>query len=171
VLEGCLAHEDSTGNRQLVEPGMLATLSAGSGVRHAEFSGSPDQPVRLVQMWLSPDERGTAPSYRCSSFVDQLAAGGLVPIASGLAGYAETALPIRRRDATLFAVRLAAEQRLRLPPARYLHLFLTRGSVEIAEAGRLLAGDALRIIEAGAESVTAVEPAELLAWQMASAVL
>ncbi|MGI8666985.1 MAG: pirin family protein [Jatrophihabitans sp.] len=170
VLDGCLAHQDSAGHRELIRPGTLARLSAGSGVRHAEASALGDRPVRLVQMWLAPDRAGQAPSYSCRPVADLLGGGGLVAVASGLAEHADTAIPIRRGDATLYVARPARGNRLLLPSARYLHLFLTRGEVRVEGAGRLAAGDALRLTAGEGEALTALQDAELLVWQMGSAV-
>ena len=55
VLEGALAHEDSTGSSDVVEPGELRWLSAGDGVRHAERNASATEPLRFLQVMLRSD--------------------------------------------------------------------------------------------------------------------
>lgn len=60
VLAGTLEHTDSLGGRATVRPGVVAHLSAGSGVEHSERNGGADE-LRFVQMWLL-GESG-APSY------------------------------------------------------------------------------------------------------------
>ncbi|MDQ2838964.1 MAG: pirin family protein [Actinomycetota bacterium] len=167
VIEGCLEHQDSAGHRELIRPGTVQLLSAGSGVEHAEFSGAPDRPVHLVQMWLSPDRTGEPPSYSRADLTGELAGGELVPVA---AGSGQPVLRLRQRDAVLWAARLPVGDTVALPSAPYLHLFLARGSVEVAGAGLLRAGDALRIIDAAGDRLTALEPAELLVWSMAASV-
>lgn len=52
VLEGALAHEDSTGSSDVIEPGELRWLSAGDGVRHAERNASASDPLRFLQVML-----------------------------------------------------------------------------------------------------------------------
>lgn len=168
VIEGCLAHQDSTGHRELIRPGTVQLLSAGSGVEHAEFSGAPDGPVHLVQMWLSPDRTGEPPAYSHADLTAELAGGQLVPIASGIG---EKAVRLRQRDAVLWAARLPIGGTVALPTAGYLHLFLAQGSVEVAGAGLLRAGDALRVTEATGDRLTALEPSEVLVWSMATSVL
>jgi redox-sensitive bicupin YhaK (pirin superfamily) len=52
------------------------------------------------------------------------------------------------------------------PEAPYLHLFVTRGSVDLEGAGTLAAGDAVRFTATGGQRVSASEPAEILVWEM-----
>lgn len=58
VLEGALAHEDTTGARGIVEPGALQWLSAGAGVQHAEHNASSTEPLRFLQLMLRSDHAG-----------------------------------------------------------------------------------------------------------------
>jgi redox-sensitive bicupin YhaK (pirin superfamily) len=52
VLEGELAHEDTTGGEGVIEPGALNWLDAGDGVRHAERNASDTEPLRFLQVML-----------------------------------------------------------------------------------------------------------------------
>jgi redox-sensitive bicupin YhaK (pirin superfamily) len=53
-----------------------------------------------------------------------------------------------------------------LPDAPFLHLYVPRGAVELEGAGRLDTGDAVRFTGTDGRRVTAVEPAEILVWEM-----
>ena len=55
---------------------------------------------------------------------------------------------------------------MQLPDAPFLHLFVPRGSVALEGAGELATGDAVRFTATGGQRVTAVEPAEILVWEM-----
>jgi hypothetical protein len=39
-------------------------MSAGSGVLHSEVNPSPDTPVKLLQIWITPSQPGGEPRYR-----------------------------------------------------------------------------------------------------------
>ena len=55
VLEGALAHEDTTGAEGVLEPGSLNWLDAVDGVRHAERNASAAEPLRFLQLMLRSD--------------------------------------------------------------------------------------------------------------------
>ncbi|HET6344795.1 MAG TPA: pirin family protein, partial [Myxococcota bacterium] len=82
VLEGALKHADSMGNTTVIRPGEVQKMSAGTGVVHAEQNDQPDAPTHFLQIWIVPDKRGVVPGYQQKSFEPQLAAGGLVLVAS-----------------------------------------------------------------------------------------
>src|SRR5437763_4134515 len=63
VLEGELQHRDSMGNGEVLRPGELQRMTAGTGILHSEFNPSKAAPVHLYQIWLLPRERGLTPGY------------------------------------------------------------------------------------------------------------
>lgn len=163
VLSGALAHRDSEGNEGTIRPGEAQRMSAGTGIRHSEMNASAVEPVRLVQMWVLPDATGIAPSYEQVDRSDALASGGLVPIASGQ-GH-EGAVRIHQAGAVLWGGRLAADEVVAVPEGVHVHLFVALGQAELAGAGPLLAGDAVRLTEAPPLELTAgPEGAEVLIW-------
>jgi len=190
VLRGALVHQDSTGRSGVIYPGLAQRMSAGTGILHSEkndswrlLGGSTDpadpgdpadpadqahrEPVHFVQMWVVPDEAGSTPGYEQLEIENELLAGGLVPVASGMDSHdGASAIRIRNRYAALYAARLRPGQSVELPEAPYLHLFVPRGTVTLAGAGTLNAGDAVRFTATGGQHVTASEPAEILVWEM-----
>ena len=54
VLDGALEHKDSLGNGEVLRPGELQRMTAGTGVMHSEFNPSASEPVHLYQIWLLP---------------------------------------------------------------------------------------------------------------------
>jgi redox-sensitive bicupin YhaK (pirin superfamily) len=111
------------------------------------------------------------PGYEQLEIDDTLLSGALVPVASGLAKHAgQTAIRIKNKYAALHVTRLQPDQRVEIPEAPYLHLFVPRGSIEVEGAGVLRSGDAVRFTGTGGQQITAVEAAEVLIWEMHAAI-
>jgi redox-sensitive bicupin YhaK (pirin superfamily) len=178
VMQGSLVHQDSTGHSGVIYPGLAQRMSAGRGIMHSEKNDSwrlagPEHrdPVHFVQMWVVPDEGGITPGYEQLEIADELLTGALVPVASGMEKHdGASAIRIKNKYAALHAARLSPGQSVELPDAPYLHLFVPRGSVVLEGAGELTAGDAVRFTATGGQRVTAVEPAEILVWEMHASV-
>src|SRR5499426_3211436 len=66
LLEGEVLHKDSLGNEQMIRPGQLNLMTAGSGIAHAEETPSRNSGrLHGVQLWVAlPDARRRgAPSF------------------------------------------------------------------------------------------------------------
>ena len=165
VREGAITHLDSLGNQGRTAAGDVQAMSAGSGIRHAEYNRE-DGATTLFQIWLLPRTRGLPPRWGQKAFPRADRTGRLVPLASGMTGHAE-ALPIDQ-DAAILGASLAAGDRLRheLAPGRQAYLVATVGRVLVngVEAGPrdgvVVAGEAAIEIEAlaGTEIVLADLP-------------
>ena len=167
VLDGRLEHKDSAGNRGELYPGLAQRMSAGRGIWHSEMNASRGDDVHFVQMWVPPDTESVDPSYEQLDINGQLDRGGLVPIASGR-GH-DAAISLRQRGAVLWGGRLRAGESVTVPDGRHVHLYVARGAADLAGAGRLAAGDAARLSDAGSPRLTA-DPAlgaEVLVWETA----
>jgi len=68
VLEGALAHKDTSGGMGLLRHGDVQVMSAGTGVYHTELNGSASEQVHFLQIWIMPRERGTQPRYADRTF-------------------------------------------------------------------------------------------------------
>ncbi len=163
VLSGELEHKDSEGNHGLLYPGLAQRMSAGTGIRHSEHNPSPTTDVHFLQMWVPPDVDGVKPGYQQLDINDELAKGGLVPIASGK-GH-DAAVSFHQRDAVLWGGRLRAGERVDVPDDRHVHVFLARGSGALEPGGLLATGDAARLTNATGLTFTAgPDGTELLIW-------
>jgi quercetin 2,3-dioxygenase len=179
VLSGSLVHQDSEGHKGVIYPGLAQKMSAGTGILHSEKNDSwrinsepPHQdPVHFIQMWVVPDEDGIEPGYEQLDIEERLLLGGLVPVASGMAGHQdEAAIRIKQKDAALYAARMHAQSTVVLPEAPFVHLFVARGNIGLEGAGQLSEGDAVRITGSEGQMVSAEGDAEILVWEMHSAI-
>ncbi len=166
VLSGRLLHADSEGNRGELYPGLAQRMSAGTGISHSEMNASPSEEVHFIQMWVPPDTNGIEPGYEQRDIDQELARGGLHPIASGQ-GHAG-AISIHQRDAVLWGARLGPGETVSVPDAPHVHVFIARGRGVLEGPGELDEGDATRLTDAGPLALTGGhEGADVLIWATA----
>ena len=130
VRDGAITHKDSLGNEGRTAAGDVQVMSAGSGVRHAEYNLEAET-TRIFQIWIEPTERGGAPSWGARPFPKSDRAGRFVTLASGLPGDEEV-LRIRTNARVLGATLKAGDElRYDLDPSRHAYLVPAVGSVEV----------------------------------------
>src|SRR5580698_7075742 len=164
VLAGELAHRDSMGNGSVIRPGDVQRMSAGSGVRHSEFNPSPTEPVHFLQIWIQPDKRNIDPGYEEKRFAADEKRGRLRLIVSP--DRAEGSLLIHQ-DARIYAGMFNGDERAELVVAggRRIYLHVARGTLT-ANGSVLEAGDALRISDGSALSLSRALDAEVLVFDL-----
>jgi quercetin 2,3-dioxygenase len=160
VREGAITHQDSLGNTGRTAAGDVQVMSAGTGIRHAEWNKEPVA-TTLFQIWIEPTRTGEAPGWGAKPFPRGERAGRFVVLASGFAEDAD-ALPIRT-DARVVAATLKAGEtaEYRLGAARRGYLVPATGAVEVGGV-RVQARDGLAIADEEVLAVTALEDAELV---------
>jgi redox-sensitive bicupin YhaK (pirin superfamily) len=130
VRSGAITHQDSIGNKGRTAAGDVQVMSAGTGVRHAEYNLE-DEATTLFQIWVETDRRGAPPSWGARQFPRAARAGGFVTLASGFAGD-EDALPINAAARVMGATLKAGETAsLPLDPARHIYAVALGGAVEV----------------------------------------
>ena len=164
VLDGELEHQDSTGTNGVIYPGLAQRMSAGHGIRHSAMNHSKTEPVHFVQMWVVPDTNGIEPGYEQLDVSEQLAKGGLVPVASGK--HHEGAIHLHQKDAVLHVGKLTDGETVTLPEAPHVHVFVARGAAEL-DGQSLAEGDAARLTDAGAVQLTSTGSSEVIVWETA----
>jgi quercetin 2,3-dioxygenase len=136
VLEGALAHKDSTGTQGVIRPGDVQRMSAGTGVFHSEFNASKTEPVHFLQIWIQPSKLGVAPGYEQKTFGRPEKQGRLRVIASpdGREGSVKM-----HADALVYAGVLAPGESagLDLGPGRHAWVHVARGSVRLRVASEV----------------------------------
>jgi redox-sensitive bicupin YhaK (pirin superfamily) len=161
VREGAITHQDSMGNTGRTGAGDVQVMSAGSGVRHAEYNLE-DEITTLFQIWIEPDSRGGQPSWGAKPFPKDDRSGRFVALASGYADDSEAALPIRATARVLGATLNAGEQaEYPLDPSRHAYLVSAKGSVEV-NGVRLDPRDGAAVTGETALRITALGDAELV---------
>ncbi len=164
VLAGALEHKDSLGNGRILKPGQIQLMSAGRGVTHSEFNPSRAEPVRLLQIWIQPRERGLTPGYTEWHPKPEHANAPKVLVISpdGREGSA-----VIRQDAEVYRIRLKRGQAAAhlLRPGRGVWLHVAEGALTL-NGVPLAAGDGASIEQAGALALVADGPAEALLFDL-----
>jgi len=127
VMEGTLAHRDSTGAEGTLRHGDVQRMSAGTGVTHSEYNGSDREPVHFFQVWILPDRAGHRPAYGQASIPLESLRGNLRLIASPDGSGGSLAI---HQDARAFATILGAGEAVRHPlaPGRHAWVQVARGA-------------------------------------------
>jgi len=130
VRQGAITHQDSMGNQGRTGAGDVQVMSAGTGVRHAEYNLE-DEATTLFQIWVETDRRGAEPSWGARQFPKADRAGGFVTLASGFEEDAD-ALKINAAARVLGATLKEGESaELALDPARHTYLVALGAPVEV----------------------------------------
>jgi len=165
VLEGELAHKDSTGTASVIRPGDVQRMSAGRGVMHSEFNGSHTAPVHFLQIWIQPDVRGIAPEYEEKRFGAEEKRGRLRLIASPRGDDGSVRI---HQDARVYAGLFHGQERAELTVAagRRIYVHVARGKLQ-ANGEALSAGDALMLTDTPLLTLSDGVDAEVLAFDLA----
>jgi hypothetical protein len=164
VLEGALAHKDSTGSASTIRPGDVQRMSAGRGVQHSEFNPSASEGVHFLQIWIQPNVRGIAPSYEEKRFSEDEKRGRLRLIASPDRAEGSVLIQQDARDhAGLFDGDESAE--LVIGSGRRAYVHVARGAIT-ANGVALQAGDALKLTDTGKLTLRQGRNAEVLVFDL-----
>jgi quercetin 2,3-dioxygenase len=160
VREGAITHEDSLGNKGRTEAGDVQVMSAGTGIRHAEYNAEKET-TRIFQIWIIPDGKRDAPSWGTRPFPKGERSGHFITLASGMEGD-DDALPIRTHARVLGATLKAGETvEYTLGEGRHAYMVPAVGAVEV-NGQSLGKGDGAAVRDEAVLRVTATEDAELV---------
>jgi redox-sensitive bicupin YhaK (pirin superfamily) len=82
VIEGAIAHKDSTGGEEILRPHEWQRMTAGGGIRHSEYNPSKTDALHFYQIWILPEKEDLAPGYEQKMFAPEGKSGKLKLIAS-----------------------------------------------------------------------------------------
>ena len=161
VIDGELAHEDSTGNKGVVHPGEVQVMSAGRGIFHSEKNDS-DRPVHLLQLWIIPRHKSNTPRWEQKQFTAAERAGKLLKVVTSTDSNKNGALQIDQ-DASIYVSSLKAGQKLDHESAAGKHAYLVVISGQVRVNGSALEqGDQARIADEKKLQIEASSDAELM---------
>lgn len=160
VRSGAITHEDSLGNRGRTAAGDVQVMSAGTGIRHAEYNLENDV-TTLFQIWIMPRARGGQPCWGAKPFPKHDRGGRLVVLASG---YDEDRDALRiRADARMLGATLKAGESVTYDSAPDRHLYLVPATGRIDINGDIFgARDGAAIIGGDTLTITALDDAEII---------
>lgn len=173
VLDGTLVHRNDAGGGagrvgcpDLIRPGDVQRLTAGTGVRHSEFNPSREATAHVLQIWLLPAECGLPPGC-AQKHVDAAARRGRLLLlgAPGGEGGAVCLNAEARFHAGLFDGDEHAE--LALDPRRPAYVHLARGKLEV-NGLPLRGGDAACVQDECRLVFGAGQGAEVLVFELAA---
>lgn len=143
VIDGVLEHKDSMGTSALIFPGDVQRMSAGTGVRHSEKNSLKDDTTHILQIWITPEKEGTAPSYEQKSFSSDLATNDMILVASKNGQNGSITI---NQDVEIYVTRAkaAGEKVLRTLKHRRTWVQVIKGNITVEEV-TLTVGDGAAI--------------------------
>jgi len=167
VVEGTFAHADSLGNGGTLLPGGVQRMTLGSGALHSERNGSATEPMRFLQFWILPDTPSLPPAVEQRQFTREQRRNRWLPVL-GATGDDVVAV---HQDASAAVAALDPRMHVdgEVEAGRAAYLYVIGGAVELGVDQRLDAGDAVKVHGPEAIPLTAIEDAELILVDVASA--
>lgn len=160
ALEGELAHEDSTGGKDVIRPGEVQRMTAGKGVYHSEYNNSKDKPAHILQIWFIPDKPGYEPSYEQRKYNPAEAENALLKLVSKKNGDGVVTIN-QKADLFLSHLDKGKELQYNLFDERGVYIFLIEGKLSVNEAV-LNPRDALKISDEKTITIRAEEKASFI---------
>ncbi len=130
VVEGAIAHKDSTGGEEILRPHEWQRMTAGSGIRHSEYNPSKTENLHFYQIWILPEKEDLEAGYEQKMFAPDEKSGKLKLVASKDAR--DGSLKINQ-DVSVFDSILneGEEVSYDLTEKRYGFLQVVKGSLEL----------------------------------------
>jgi quercetin 2,3-dioxygenase len=160
VVQGTFRHEDDVGGAPGPLPaGSVQRMTLGSGANHSEQNASQTEPMRFIQIWIMPAERGLPPGVEQKVFRTEDRTDTLLKAISGDGGDAV----LVHQDAHVFVSRLNAGRSVEHPlaPGRGVYLYVIEGDVDV-NGERMETGSAAQITDEARVEISANATSELI---------
>jgi redox-sensitive bicupin YhaK (pirin superfamily) len=163
VVEGTFEHADNLGledQLMTLPAGSVQRMTLGSGAWHSERNASQTEPMRFIQMWILPRERGLQPWVEQKVFTKDDRTDRLLKVISGEGGEAVFV----HQDAAVYVSHLTPGTTVShdLDRSRGVYFYVIGGSVALNGSERMATGDAARISDEGRLEIAADEESELI---------
>lgn len=160
VVDGTFRHEDDVGGSPGMLPaGSVQRMTLGSGAWHSEQNGSDTEPLRFIQLWIMPAERGLPPGVEQKAFTKQDRTDRLLKAISGQGGDAV----LVHQDAAVYLSSMNPGTKLEhaFDAGHGAYLYVIEGALRLNDE-KLETGDAAKISDEPAITLEAEAPTELL---------
>jgi quercetin 2,3-dioxygenase len=160
VVEGSFRHQDDVGGPPGPLPaGSVQRMTLGSGAWHSEQNASETEPMRFIQLWIMPNERGLPPGVEQKVFTKPDRTDRLLKVISGDDGEAV----LVHQDAHVFVSHLSAGAQVEheLAEGRGAYLYVIEGDVS-ANGEKMATGDAAQVTDERRLAIEAQSDSELI---------
>jgi len=160
VVEGLFRHEDDVGGAPGPLPaGSVQRMTLGRGAYHSEQNASETEPMRFIQIWIMPAERGLPPGVEQKVFTTEDRTDTLLKAISGDGGDAV----LVHQDAHVFVSRMNAGRSVEhpLPTGRGAYFYVIEGDVGV-NGDRMETGSAAQITDEERVEIAASSVSELI---------
>ncbi|MEA2550984.1 MAG: quercetin 2,3-dioxygenase [Actinomycetota bacterium] len=161
VVEGLFGHEDNVdGPPGPLPAGSVQRMTLGSGALHSERNASQTEPMRFIQIWIMPRERGLTPGVEQKVFTTQDRTDTLLKAISGDGGDAV----LVHQDADVLVSRLTSGTTVSQPvgEGRGIYVYVIEGDVTV-NGEHMQTGDAAQLSDERELSLEASANTELIA--------
>ena len=160
VAAGEFRHADERGKGGVLKKGWVQHTTVGRGMWHSEINNLRDRPMRFIQMWFYPAQRGLEPSVEQKAIEQTDRTDRFLPLVSNRD---KDALPIAA-DARVFSSFLHAGKRERyeLETGRGIYLYVLEGGPITVNNVKVPPLGSAMITGEKAVDLTALQDAELL---------
>jgi hypothetical protein len=160
VVDGSFRHQDDVGGAPGPLPaGSVQRMTLGRGAWHSEQNASETEPMRFIQMWIMPSERGLEPGVEQKVFTTEDRTDRLLRVISGDGGDAV----LVHQDAHVFVSRLnpGVSVTHALGVGRGVYLYVIDGDVAVG-GERMETGAAAQIRDVSSVTIEAAATSELI---------
>lgn len=164
VISGSLAHQDSLGNKAVIQPNEIQRMTAGSGIVHSEINPHSDQKTHLFQIWIKPEKKDLTPSYDQKSFAKQLDSEKMVLVVSSDGRNESVSI---NQDVDLYIARLKEQLTIEFEvhPQRQAWIQMVFGNITV-NGQTIQIGDAMAITDEPKLTMSGGQGAEFLLFDL-----